>query len=590
MIKDILDNYYSLEENNDGSIDRDIGLFSLTGLMSEKSVRLATLYFSVFGTEYSVFGAGKNLSCICVIGAILLIYRFLTVEQFNALLPQYGKYRLSNFCNWCIQKDKPLIATADLDKKQVYYYLTETGYNYFRSFFPKEFLSAARIPVKSGKLPSRTLHDIPLRDVPYGCLSLNDFTVFDWFTSIKLLEGKTPAESVYSSMNSDRHYKTQQTEQSKIIADGIMLWRYSNKGAIIIEQDKGTENESVIEGKLFDYGNYLTSINDSDSIYLVFNVYLSRNTHSKNVKSTLISTFDNISLLMAHDNITDLDTFYSTICNNGHSNHNKQNAFTFMRRLLENFMEDGHSLNEGIESLKNYVKQIKEAQSRVYKDTSPQSKAHYTKLKKLAAEIINQLPRTLKKNRKNHDTNDYSNLITAVNNGSSILFTDNLLSHAYYLFPYESGFLSRIVENIENSYGERNICTKYHLFRTQEGIVLRNCIMVNSQQESQTGYYFVQEISCDITSYYRLSKFFKAYTGNGAELHFLILVSSPKDALRFVQETNCLDKFCSKENILDPNQYNLTVRFLDYGPYNGPVSSPELFLPHNSDIIKTKSI
>lgn len=122
-------------------------------------------------------------------------------------------------------------------------------------------------------------------------------------------------------------------------------------------------------------------------------------------------------------------------------------------------------------------------------------------------------------------------------------------------------------------------------------LILKNCIIVDSKNASYNSFYFIHEISCDIASYYRLSKFFKSYTGNNAELHFLILVSSVKDAIKFCSETKCMDKYCCNNDILTPHpNYNLTIRFMDYSPYTGPCSSPNLFLPSTNKIIHTKTL
>lgn len=593
MIENILDDYYSSIADDGSEVNRYIGLFSLNSILTDKQSRLAHLYYSAFASDYSVFGTGNDLSCISVICALLLIYRFMTIDQFHALLPQFAKYRLSNFSNWSTQNNKPLITSTDLDKKRVYYHLTKTGYDYYRSFFPEEFLKAARIPANPGKLPSdsRVLHDIMLRDVPYGCLSINTFSEFDWYTSIRLLEGKSPAESVTVAMTNDNHSKEKAPDDSKIIADGIMLWRYQNYCSVIIEQDKGTEGDSIIANKLCSYGNYLNTIENPESIYILFNIYLGRNNIIKNSKNSLSSTFDNIALLMAHDKTDSLETFYNMIINNLKSASGKHNSFAFMLRLLHGFIEDGHTLSEGLDSLRAYVSRKREDKALIHKDTSPQSKAHYTNLKKLASNIVNGTKSTANKNSKNQDTNDYSNLIAAINKGASILFTENVLSYAYYLFPYDSGFLQNLKNNIERAYNKRNICQIQRQFKTSRGIVLKNCIIVESDKLSCQSFYCVHEISCDITSYHRLNKFFRTYTGNNVELHFLILVSSTKDATLFCTETDCINKFCCKDDILSPNpDYNLTIRFIDYSPYTGPCSSPKLFLPTINGTIVTDTL
>ena len=590
MTENILDDYYSSIAIDGSEINRDIGLFSLNSILTDKQSRLAYLYYSAFASDYSVFGAGNDLSCISVICALLLIYRFMTIDQFHALLPQFAKYRLSNFSNWSIQNNKPLITSTDLDKKRVYYHLTKAGYDYYRSFFPGEFLKAARIPASPGKLPSdsRVLHDIMLRDVPYGCLSINTFSEFDWYTSIRLLEGKTPAESVTAAMNNDNHSKEKAPDNSKIIADGIMIWRYKNDCSVIIEQDKGTEGDSIIADKLCSYGNYLNTIENPESIYILFNIYLGRNNIIKNSKNSLSSTFDNIALLMAHDEIDSLETFYNMIINNLNSASGKHNSFAFMLRLLHGFIEDGHTLSEGLDSLRAYVNRKRKDKALIHKDTSPQSKAHYTNLKKLASNIVNGTKSTANRNSKNQDTNDYSNLIAAINKGASILFTENVLSYAYYLFPYDSGLLQNIKDNIECAYNERNICNIQRQFMTNSGIVLKNCIIVESNKLSSQGFYCVHEISCDITSYHRLNNFFRSYTRNNVELHFLILVSSVKEAIKFCSETNCIEKYCCNDDKLIPNpDYNLTIRFMDYGSCTGQTLPHKLFVPYKDSIIES---
>lgn len=587
MTENILDDYFSNDIHSGSDINRDIGLFTLNTILPEKSLRLAYLYYSAFASEYSVFGPGKELSSICVIGALLLIYRFITVDQFHALLPQFRKYRLSNYNNWSNQKDKSIIAATDLDKKRVYFHLTKTGYNYFRSFFPEEFLSAARIPANPGKLPSgsRVLHDIMLRDVPYGCLAINNFSEFDWFTSIKLLDGKTPVESVTASMANDKHSKTKTPDTSKIIADGIMIWRNEDNCSVIIEQDKGTESDSIIADKLCSYGDYLNTIEHIENIYIVFNIYLSRNSNAKNTNNSLSSTFNNITLLMAHSKISSLEDFYDEISDKVQSSSNKRTSFSFMLKLLDSFAEDGHSLSEGIASLRTYVNKKKEDMALIHKDTSPQSKAHYTNLKNLATSIING--RSVQKNGKHKDSNDYSRLIRAIDKGTSILFTENCLNYAYYLFPYDSGFVSSIKNTIETAYNEHNICKMQRTFKTNRGIVLKNCIIVNSEVTGRTSFFCIHEISCDIASYYRLGKLFKSYAGNSVELHFLILVSSVKDATKFCAVTNCIDKYCCSDNILIPNpEHNLTIRFMDYGSYSSQAAPHKLFVPYKNSIIE----
>ena len=193
----------------------------------------------------------------------------------------------------------------------------------------------------------------------------------------------------------------------------------------------------------------------------------------------------------------------------------------------------------------------------------------------------------MSKNGKHKDSNDYSRLIRAIDKGTSILFTENCLNYAFYLFPYDSGFVSSIKDTIETSYNENNICKTQRTFRTNSGIVLKNCIVVNSKETGRTSFFCVHEISCDITSYYRLSNFFKSYAGNSVELHFLILVSSVKDAIKFCAETNCIDKYCCDNDILIPNpDHNLTIRFMDYGSYSSQAAPHKLFVPFKNSIIE----
>lgn len=575
MAENILETYFS--NCSDEEFDRDIRLSSMDIPMSDRHENLANIYQSIFGTNYSVFGRGSDLSCKDVLGGTIMKFRLMTIEQFSVLFPEFGSYRLSRLCQKDDSNNKPFFSSAQYNGKTSYYYLTDYGHKHYRSFFPDKYLDETRTPITPGSLPapSRAVHDIRLRDVPYGFIAIKTFQQFDWFTSIPLPNYKTPAEAVKDIQSKNYLNQSRSCMKGGLVADGIILFKKTGN-SVIVEQDAGTENTTVLKKKISSYGDYLNSLDNHRNVTVIFNICVpnSNKRNDKN-KDSHLTTYRKIELLMEYSEIYELNTFYEKLKGWISADKPMKKTYISMKKLLDEYKQIDQNLSGNIRTLRKYVDQrIKNYQLDSI-TSSQSSESRRNLIKKLILEALDST-----------DRSDY--LSTVVRNGTGLIVTNKILRSAYYLFPFESGLLSNLLEQIKKRYGSNCYMYRTTHFEVQK-CYLGSFIKVKGRQDEFIVDYIVAEISDNIGNYYNAKQILKTYSPTNA--HLLLLVSSEQDAIDFAKETGCVSRYCSRENILQRNaDYNLTIRFLKYDPYKGPDQMLQAFLPNGNKIIQTDKL
>ena len=576
MIKNILDDFLADRPYED--FDRDIRVSSMNLQESSKHKNLENIYYTVFGTYYSVFGSGDVLSCKDILGGILINFRFMTIDQFVALFPNFGSYRLSRLCHGEDGNEKPFFASAHYNGLSSYYYLSDSGHKHYRAFFPEQYLEDKRIPATPGSrpAPSRSVHDIRLRDVPYSLISIGASDKFDWYTSIPLPLYKTPFEAVQDIKEKDYINQSHSFKKGGLVADGIMLFK-NHSGAIIIEQDAGTESIETLKKKLSSYEEYLHSIEKPDLISIVFNICVPNNRKKNRVPKKLhLATYNKIELLMLHDNIYTLDIFYNRLNEWIIENKPLKKTFLNMKRLIDEYVNAGNCLTDELYSLEKYIKNLKNEASLTSNVPSPGTISRKKLITKLLLEALN-------------DTDQLNNLAKAVSQGARLIVTDSILQSARYIFPYESGLVFNLRDQLMKKYEGT-----YDVYRS---ITINNhyagCCICIRRKHNKDLCYVLSEISYNIGLYYNIVKILDTYDRNKkeAELHLLIFVASIQDAIHLVKETDCIRKYCDNSIIMCPNpNYDLTIRFLEYNPHKGPNQKLSAFLPDGNNIVTTKII
>lgn len=576
MSKNILEDFLANRTYED--FDRDIRISSINLQTSSKHKNLEYIYHSVFGTYYSVFGSGEDLSCKDVLGAILVKFRFMTIDQFTALFPEFGSYRLSRLCHSDDGNTKPFFASAHFNGLSSYYFLSDYGHKHYRAFFPEEYLEDKRIPAAPGSrpAPSRSVHDIQLRDVPYSLIAIESSHSFDWYTSIPLSSHKTPFEAVQDIKEKDYINQSHSFKKGGLVADGIMLFQKYNR-AIIVEQDAGTENIDTLKKKISSYEEYLHSVEKPELISVVFNICVPNSRNKDKVTKNLhLATYNKIELLMLHDGISTLDIFYNKLNEWITENKPLKKTFLNMKHLIDEYVKAGYSLTDGLYSLQKYIKKIKDDASFVSNAPSPGTISRKKLITKLILEALN-------------DTGHLNYLSESVSKGTRLIVTDNILQSARYIFPYESGLVFNLRDQLMKKHeGTYDI---YHSLTINNHYV--GCCILIRREHNKDLCYVLSEISYNIGLYYNIVSFLNSYYNKKkeVELHLLIFVASTQDAIHLVKETDCIRKYCDNSIIICPNpDYDLTIRFLEYNPHKGPNQKLSAFLPDGNNIMTTKSI
>lgn len=609
MTENIIDTYYNTTSTAIEQDSRNIKLTALGPILDQKEKSLRLLYYAVFGSEYSVFGDGDELSCLDLVGGLLLVYRYMTVEQFSILFPDFSTYRLANLCHRSYSNQSPLIASASLIGRQAFYYLTETGFQYYKQYFPVKYLAAAHIPNSPGKPPatSRAIHDVKLRDVPYALLSIKAFDNYDWYTSVPIINGKTTAEAINEALVKDKITKTKNAgkdiadtlapEKENLIADAILHYKGNSGNAIIIEQDSGTEKNETISQKLRSYGDYFSMIENIGGTQLLFNIFVPDSNKRKGRKNTYYKSYKNIRMFMEHDGISQLDTFYKRLTEYINRSGLTEKTYENMKKFLDEYIKDGNSLSDPVEVLASYAERKRNKSNILNLNVSASSHSRYERLKGLTLKILKEEKARQDKaispaKSVTNDEKGFENLLNSIKKGVGLLFTDNILRYAYFIFPFESGYINYIFKKIKDSYGKEYT---YGTFKSlpiyNYEYALRNCIEVTSKINGHKTIYSVVNISSDIGAFFSLTNLLNSYSRTAVSIHLLLLVSSIKDAEEFINETDCIEKFCSQTNIALPNlKYDVKIRFLDYSMCSGPNNRIEPFVIKDGEIIKLTDI
>lgn len=602
MIKNIIDEIFVKPENKDIQSDHDI--LSAAPLKAPKGwERLVHLYISEFDSRFCIFSPAKRYSCVKFLGGHLLIYKYITIEQFRSLLPDYNAYRISNIINRFNNRKKQFFASRKFDDNQVYYYLTPAGFEYFSSFVPEEFLYAAMIPLSKKDLPSSSMaaHEVKLRDVPCGCLSIECFSKFDWYSSIPLYSGYSPVESISAYRSTISLSTNIIIEKNTLVADGIILFRDdAGSSSVIVEQDTGSERGKIMLSKLSSYYGYLNSLKHPEKTCLLFNIYVPskdstayKNENPSEKKNLFITTPRNIDLLLNTTESIDLNVFYSNICSYIEAGKQRSRTYKNIKRLLDMYVKEGNDLSAGIDPLRDYISRKKAEISNLPYSPSVQNRSRYNYLRNI---ILISLG--LKNNDQksltyyNEVLSSEESLLSAVTKGASILITNNFMQHAYYLFPYESGFLNAIISKLSSKY-----CSGYDMMKARSsknlisGFIFKNVVRIINKGTGEESFFIVQEISSDVSAFYNTYVFLKNYTGRNIDLHLILLVSSIYDAITLERNTGFINRFCEHDDIMRPNPvYRLTIRFFDYGSCKPGNSKLVFFLPSSYGRIVTNEL
>ena len=533
----------------------------------EKTFRLGDQFFKVTKSLYSIMGSPQKFSATDMIKTYLLHYRFITNQQLRIVMPDISRKLLARLTHLG-EIDSKLIS----DTRISYFFLTEKAFAKIRSAYPALYLDTARIPDNRGSLPKRDFHDIHMRDCIYTILSINSFMAPDWYTSVALLNEKSPYESIEVAIK-DTDWKAS-APTGTMIADAAILFR--DNGSILVEEDCNTEDKSFLKEKCEGYANYFSSIrNNCSDIRLLFNVTIKNNKPVKSEteetgKKEGQQTVHNIRLLMEGGQLETLNDAYKRICEMCSKPGSLARTYSSMKALMDGYISKKLSLYEGIEALESYVSKSKAS-------SKPNIPPRCRELATIIKESFDEEP-------------DWAWLI---NSGISVTVTDSerFERYAYFLCPYESGFMDFICATIEEEYPAYK-AEKARASSKANGAVniLRNCINITNrlnQSSTVIKRYFVAEISADIAERERIQRLFEEYDNSfGNEVHILLLVASQDDARAFAKETDCITNFCNKDLVTEPNgEFGLTIRFLDYS--NCGREELNLFVPDNNGRIAT---
>jgi len=539
----------------------------------KKHELLSSLYVDVMGNLSPIYNIDGILSGVFVIGCLLLVYRYLTVEQFRLLFRYYDIYHISKLCNQLKVKNQKLIISKKFDNGKAYYCLTSAGFKHFRSFFQADHLSAMRIPCTPGRsLPAtgtKALHDIMLRDVPYGSLAIDSFMRFSWRTSVHLTKGINPIVASITPITCDYYNKKQKgcisesdPDNIKIIVDGLMIFQNDPYGRIIlIEQDTKSESIDIISNKLDAYGKYFNSLIQTnqvvDRIQILFNVHAPSSNY-RPTSRTYFETYKNATRYMKDHGYANLHDLHEFVCQKIQAESTGTTIFKNIKKLLEDYVEEGNSLSDTLMSLHDYLKNRKKLNDLLLSGSSIQSQKRRKDIRDCVLTYLD-----------NADT-DHISLINAVYSGTSIVIADNYIKTAYYIEPSFSGFLDTFIRFLGVSLGQNFVFEKIiSLDFSNEGVSLPNVIKAHDKTTGFTSFYIINEISSDIASRFRVKRLLRLCKRRFSyPIHLLLLVESFSDAIKFAQENEMSLKHDNMNTIeLTYSDNNIVLRFMDYSTY-----------------------
>ena len=541
----------------------------------EQKKTLIMLNKKVLKTLYSPYATNDSLNATDIIGMLLLHFRLMTVEQSQMLLPGYSESLL-------LEKNKKRLKNSIIDSihitekgKSKCYYLNPAGFDRYHNgmFGPsEEYLEAARIPKyysDTGIGSTQLLHNVNLRDIPYKCLSIPEYAQFDWYTGIELVTGYTPKDSVLREIEIDKG-RSQENPfhahgKGSLIADAVMLFRSST---FLIEEDRGTENTEKFKDKLASYERYLDGQTEIQNIRLLIPVDCYKEDGTSYTGGAGTRTLRNIKNYIKVHGDKNLGMLYGELA-----------SLEFGRKGTEETAPGSISIrmrNAMLKFLKEYFATLDEenpAETKSVKDLEEYAVQKSTAKKESLANYRE------KKNRRRQQAilsmlgeahTPVSKWEKLIMSGVSISVTSTFKEYAYYLTPYESGYLRQLTRKIEEDLGikKKAIISSSFTLNISNGsqLVLKNCINIPRDINRPQQYYFVFEISCNYADLCRAKKLLEELDKieTDTQYHIILLVRDSMETVRFMRETNYVDRYCHELKVTFPKK-NVYIRFYCYG-------------------------
>lgn len=559
----------------------------------EQKKNLIMLNKKVLKALYSPYATNDSLNATDTIGMLLLHFRLMTAEQAQMLLPGYSENPLQ-------EKNKKRLKSNIVDSvpiteggKLKCYFLNPAGFDRYRNgkFGPsEEYLEAARIPKyysDTGIGSTQLLHNVNLRDVPYKCLSIPEYAQFDWYTGIELVTGYTPKDSVLREIETDRGRSQENAFQGNrkgsLIADAVMLFRTSS---FLVEEDRGTENVEKLKDKLASYERYLDGQTEPQNIRLLIPVDCYKEDGRSYIGGAGTRTLRNIKNYIKEHGDKNLDALYKELA-----------AMEFGKKEPEDTASDSIGIrmrNAMLKFLKEYFATLDgetPAETKSVKDLEEYA-THKAAAKKESLANFREQKNSRRQQailsmlREAHTPKStWEKLIIS---GVSITVTSTFKEHAYYLTPYESGYLRQLARKIEEDLGIKKKAVISSSFTLNLGngtqLVLKNCITVPRDINRPQQYYFVFEISCNYADLCRAKKLLEVLDKieTDTQFHVLLLTKDSMESVRFMKKTNYVDRYCNELKITFPKK-NVYIRFYCYGDQH----MTKYFVTDKSGLIQT---
>lgn len=536
----------------------------------KKREQLANVLNRITGEFRKEEEYGDDLSAVMVVGCVLTVFRYLTVDQFRILLPGFDKYRLPNIVNWAKKQKKGWFKAGNYDNGKAYYYLTDEGLTYFRQYFTKDFLHSAHVPVNTGGAAPRTKgdHDIVLRNVPYGCIASGGFKYFRWYTSVSFAYQKDDSipltEVIQQNVNSDANFKKKEESYTKkIIVDGILHFRKGNY-TILVEQDTGTERIGIIAQKMNNYAEYFLGQYESEkSAQILFNVSMPYD--KAPAKKTNTQPLKNIKVVMKLCGSETIKELYTKLDELKSQDPDSARMYGNMESLIQEYEKAGNSLEKGVTALTDYVNKQNLANDKGPGNTSTSaSVGRCNAIKKMLWEWLtgSDTYKTKSGNTGHIYNNTGTWLSGSVEHGLSIVITDNFVQYAVFLEPRISNTPERIktalikggYDSVAINDGAVTLSNNYYSACFRNSIRTKRAILI------------IEEITCDIGARYRVYDALKkrVRTKDGTKVVYLLLVSGEEDAFNFVSKSEWLQEYCAEiKNGVKKDRYT-EVRFMKY--------------------------
>jgi hypothetical protein len=548
---------------------------------------LINLNKKVLKSMYSPYTTNDELNATDIIGILLLHFRFMTPEQSRILFPGFSEKIL--YSKNTKQRKNSIADSVLISEggKSKCYFLNASGFDRYRNgkFGPsEEYLSVARIPKyfsntgiegnQPGTGGKQLLHNVNLRDVPYKCLSISEYAQFDWYTGIALITGYTPRQSVQKAIEDDlkrtQDNAFQSNTKGSLIADAVMLFRTNT---FIVEEDRGTENSEKFKNKISSYERYLEGQTDIQNIRLLVPVDCGKEDNRSIATGSGTRTIKNIDIYIKEYGNKDLRILFEEIKENPHGISARKR--TAMLKLLNEFLSDfnGEQTERALQfnDLKDFVSHKAESKKEALASDRTQ------KNKRRQQSILNMF--------KELDVPN-SGLRKSILSGVSLTVTSTFKDHAYFITPYESGYLRKLAREIEESNGikkgKAEIKSSLMIELNGTPITFKNCIRIQSDINRPAQIYILFEISCNYADYCRAKIFLETISSvdTNTQYHVLLLANEIAETVKFVRETNLTDMHCHDMEITFPKK-NVYVRFYSYGQPNMSYFIPDKTgLPH----------